>query len=53
MSRKHYEAIAKILNGHRQRIRWLPEVVEALTQWFSKDNPEFNADRFKKACGVK
>lgn len=45
LSRKHYEAIAKILSMHKN---W-DDIVAALTDLFKSDNPRFSADEFKKA----
>ncbi len=45
MRKKHYKAIAKILNKYSgkdsEHMLWLK-----LCQYFKEDNPKFNADKF-------
>jgi hypothetical protein len=53
MTKKHYEAIAKIINdlfydqlaGSRER-NILAALTEDLVQYFKADNPRFKADKF-------
>lgn len=60
MSRKHYIALAKILNSSRERLEagginplfvW-KEMVKALASEMQADNPAFNATKFYTACGL-
>ena len=60
MTRKHYVAIAEVIEKARtqvhlnkQHMETVEKIVADLIEIFSKDNPEFDANRFKKACGVK
>ena len=53
LSKKHYEAISRIIQG----ITTVPElvidhgeVVERLAEYFAGDNPRFDAERFIAAC---
>ena len=58
MTRKQYIAVAKALNAielnHIEQIPFLRHtVVDALCRVFKKDNPRFDADRFKEAVNRK
>lgn len=46
MSRKNYEAIAKILKEAKYR----DNIIDDLADYFEDDNPNFNRDRFIAAC---
>lgn len=58
MTKKHYEAIAAIMNEqgakcHAIRLMGLQEqTCEQLADYFAKDNPKFNRQFFLKACGI-
>ena len=57
MTRKHYEAIAAVLNTRRPipgsatslHLLW-ESIVEELIGYFSDDNPNFLPNRFQDAC---
>ena len=58
LSRKHFEAIArdvKTLMG--ADLRWTNEpfsdFIDSLCCYFRQDNPNFDRDKFIKACGFK
>jgi len=51
MSRKHYVAIADALVSVEFSHKTV--VVDALCRVFKKDNPRFDADRFKEAVNRK
>ena len=46
MTKKHFEAIAKILRDGKAD----PTLVQSLAQYFATTNPNFDAERFVKAC---
>ena len=46
MTKKHFEAIAKILREHNDKA----SVINALAFEFAKFNPNFDAARFVAAC---
>jgi len=46
MTKKHFEIIAKILREHDDKA----SIVNALAFEFAKINPNFDAERFVKAC---
>ena len=58
MTRKHFKAIAEIISN--ERINWgdspnppnsaLDHVVEALSEYFASENPNFDKDKFWDAC---
>jgi len=45
-SKRHYEAIAKVLSENLQRF----EIVDSLIKIFSEDNERFDPIRFNEAC---
>lgn len=57
MTKKHYEAIAKILH---QSVQYdfegdyglTTKVVNELADYFEQENPKFNRERFLQACGI-
>lgn len=51
MTRKHYEAIARIINEN-QYDNDVIGIQRDLSKYFKKDNPKFNEDLFLKACLV-
>ena len=56
-TRRHYEAIADVLRGETDNqaplfsLGELARIVDKLTLAFKQDNPAFDADRFRVACG--
>lgn len=50
MSRKNYEAIAKVLNEDYGYLTPTKVVAEKLAKYFKEDNPNFDYDRFMAAC---
>lgn len=60
LTRKHYEAIAEILSEHKDDSQYSTVIDErrvesislSLADYFEKDNPRFDRDRFLEACGV-
>ena len=46
MTKKHFEAIAAILKAQNAT----PDLVQALALYFATTNPNFDAERFVKAC---
>lgn len=55
MTKKHFEAIAKLLNQWAERnpdIRWIiyKDLVEAMALYLKTQNPLFDEARFYKAC---
>lgn len=62
-ARKHYKAIAEIIkqakpsfNSTRMNMgeTWCcMRIARDLTDYFAKDNPRFDRDKFLSACGVK
>ena len=52
MSRKHYKAIAEILNDSCHDKASLQEVAENLSDYFVRDNPLFSTAKFMYACGL-
>ena len=63
MTKKHYEAIAAIINdetitmqhedGDTSLVLWKDDTVRRLTDYFATDNPRFDRARFLEACGDK
>ena len=64
-TRQHYEAIAEIIKRNTTRIRiedvaqvgnGLPclhsHTVGDMVDYFAKDNPRFDRQKFLKACGI-
>lgn len=59
-TRQHYKAIAKIVDG-KTCVQFLSnnpfdylsknQLVDALADMFQDDNPNFNREKFTKACG--
>lgn len=56
MTKKHYEAIAKIFAHHSTEYAsceaYKVITCKLLADYFAQDNPKFNRDRFLTACGV-
>ena len=54
MSKKDYEAIAKIMARGQEFIPdgTFEELVDDLCFHFEQDNPLFDPQRFKEACGL-
>ena len=61
MNKKDYTAIAEIIDGNKQTSddeSWdfahlNKDLVFELADYFQKENPRFDRERFLKACGVK
>lgn len=64
LTRKHYHSIAEIFKQNLEEIKPIDSmlaqygwaciacVAEELADYFEKDNPRFDRDRFLEACGV-
>lgn len=56
MSKKHYEAIARILSAEdiENYDRWkaVESITHKIADYFATDNPRFNKQRFLDACGI-
>jgi hypothetical protein len=57
MTRKHFEAIAMVLNnlnvnGEANQADTVAAVIRALAREFKQFNPNFDEVKFAKACGV-
>ncbi len=52
LNKKDYEVIAKIINNlsNNEGMIGRYNLVENLSYYFVKDNPNFNRDKFCKAC---
>lgn len=54
-ARRHYQAIAEVLTNcywSAANPREVINTVEAIASMLARDNPNFNRDRFLKACGM-
>jgi len=51
MTKKHYEAIAKVLADQPSSLN-KKLICLNLAAFFSKDNPLFNRSKFLNACGI-
>lgn len=49
MTKKHYEAIASVLNTHTQKVA--REIALELSNYFASDNIAFKSEMFLTACG--
>lgn len=57
MTKKHYEAIARIFRGIELDTDGFIEthyenIVSRLADYFESENPRFDRDKFLSACGV-
>lgn len=62
MTKKHFTAIAKIIKDNSTTIEKadgtimhvLPysDTINALSDYFESENPQFDHDRFMEACGI-
>jgi len=59
MTKKHFEAIAKIIHSYTQtyrdndsHIRLLVHIAEDMADTFKEDNPRFQQNKFLVACGT-
>ena len=59
MTKKHYEAIAKVIynrvvlcEGNKIVLAGLYYTTVDLANYFAKENPRFDRRRFLKACGI-
>ena len=51
MTRKDYIIISKVIDREINKpIFRVSKLVESFCKEFEKDNPRFNADKFRKAC---
>ena len=53
MTRKDYVAVSEILAGYQLAMIdnfWWEDLVNDFADMFAKDNPNFNRERFTKAC---
>ena len=50
MTKKHYEAIAKILSHGKDQLTDKAKLTKKLADYFATDNPKFNRDKFIEAC---
>jgi hypothetical protein len=51
MTRKDYIIISKVIDKEINKpIFRVSKLVESFCKEFEKDNPRFNADKFRKAC---
>jgi hypothetical protein len=53
MSKKHYEAIAKIINDNLWELRNsnnFLDFVQELCSYFAEENERFNSDKFRFKC---
>ena len=48
MTKKDYIKLAEVLANENN----IPDIVHTLCIVLKKDNPLFNPDKFKKACGI-
>ena len=62
-SKKHFEAIAKIVRDAKTDLKSAPNatvardevhamIAEDLSEYFASQNPRFDRSRFLKACGL-
>jgi hypothetical protein len=53
MSRKDYVEVAKIFDLYREDMDQdlFRNLVDEFSDFFAEDNPNFDSDRFAKACG--
>jgi hypothetical protein len=53
MTRKDYVAVADILSGYSNAMIdnfWWEDLVNDFADFFAKDNPNFNREKFTEAC---
>jgi hypothetical protein len=56
MTRKDYVSVSEILAGYKVAMIdefWFEDLVNDFADFFAKDNPNFNRDKFKIACDLK
>ena len=59
MTKKHYEAIAEVINneirpyGVNAVSQMTYDIIDGLCDYFQTDNPNFNRELFLEACGDK
>ena len=56
-TRRHYQAIAEVIadtkiSHFNEGLFAIQEVTEDFCDMFSRDNPNFNREKFLKACGM-
>jgi hypothetical protein len=52
MTKKHYEAIASIIEYYAHDTTVYNALANRLADYFAQDNPKFDRQRFLKACGI-
>ena len=54
LTRKDYVTLADILESFSQLIEWFTfeDLVEDIADYCASDNPNFDYDKFRQACGV-
>lgn len=55
MTRKEFEAIAEIISGYQNAMIdnfWWEDLVNDFANYFAGNNPNFNREKFTKACDV-
>lgn len=56
MTKKHYEAIARIMHydtqGDTKAENARVNTAQLLASYFATDNPRFDRERFLQACGI-
>ena len=51
MTRKHFKAIAEIINDAGDDVDAVERLAGDLASYFKSENPNFDRDRFLTACG--
>ena len=58
-SKTHYEAIAEVLRVRKPKegswqlsVAHFPTVVQEFEDMFVRDNPRFDVEKFRRACGI-
>jgi len=61
MTKKHFEAISKVLSKYQATplyesdysdYRTAAHIAEDLADYFEKENPKFQREKFLQACGI-
>lgn len=55
LTKEDYKAIAEIIKmyNNSECAAGAYNIARTLVRYFSKDNPQFNENKFLKACGIK
>lgn len=51
-TKQHYEVTAKIIKDHDDTYGGKTTIAFDFAEYFKKDNPSFDWEKFMKACGV-